>query len=373
MIRGVNLGNWLVLEKWMGPQLFVGTGAEDETQLCKELDDVAKQELFRAHRSSFITERDFAYLAAHGVDMVRIPVPFFIFGDYDPYVGCIEYLDLAFDWAEAHGLQVLIDLHTVPDGQNGFDNGGICGVCKWHKNPTHVEFALTVLERLTHRYRDRQALWGIEVLNEPVSQELWDTFEIPKRYPPHDAEYAQGSEPVPTSFLEGFYTEAYRRIRAESELVTIVFHDGFRIREWDGFFTKPEFERVVVDTHLYLMLYTFSTGDETLDGYLRHVHDTFAPVVRDMSQEFPLVVGEWCLDTMSPKAHTLSASERVQYHRALAEAQLAEWEHTEGWFYWSYKLLADDDTLDAWSLRKCIERGYLTADVAATTNAETTP
>ena len=30
-IRGTNLGNWLVLEKWMSPQLFEGCDAEDET------------------------------------------------------------------------------------------------------------------------------------------------------------------------------------------------------------------------------------------------------------------------------------------------------------------------------------------------------
>ena len=29
-IKGVNLGNWLVLEKWMSPALFDGTTAEDE-------------------------------------------------------------------------------------------------------------------------------------------------------------------------------------------------------------------------------------------------------------------------------------------------------------------------------------------------------
>ena len=29
-IKGVNLGNWLVLEKWMSPELFEGTEAEDE-------------------------------------------------------------------------------------------------------------------------------------------------------------------------------------------------------------------------------------------------------------------------------------------------------------------------------------------------------
>jgi hypothetical protein len=31
MIRGVNLGNWLVLEKWMSPEPFAGTDAEDES------------------------------------------------------------------------------------------------------------------------------------------------------------------------------------------------------------------------------------------------------------------------------------------------------------------------------------------------------
>ena len=36
-IRGVNLGNWLVLEKWMHPALFEGTSAEDEDELCRQL------------------------------------------------------------------------------------------------------------------------------------------------------------------------------------------------------------------------------------------------------------------------------------------------------------------------------------------------
>lgn len=31
MLQGVNLGGWLVLEKWMTPSLFDGTTAADET------------------------------------------------------------------------------------------------------------------------------------------------------------------------------------------------------------------------------------------------------------------------------------------------------------------------------------------------------
>ena len=96
MIKGVNLGNWLVLEKWMSPELFAGTSAEDEFHLCSELSEIAKHERFKVHRDAYITDRDFAYLARRNIELVRIPVPFSIFGDYEPYVGCIEYLDKAF-------------------------------------------------------------------------------------------------------------------------------------------------------------------------------------------------------------------------------------------------------------------------------------
>ena len=36
-VNGVNLGNWLVLEKWMCPGLFAGTTAEDEYYLPTQL------------------------------------------------------------------------------------------------------------------------------------------------------------------------------------------------------------------------------------------------------------------------------------------------------------------------------------------------
>jgi glucan 1,3-beta-glucosidase len=362
MIKGVNLGNWLVLEKWMSPDLFAGTEAEDETQLCSDLEDVAKRERLKVHRDSYITERDFAYLANRHIDAVRIPVPFFIFGDYPPYIGCAEYLDWAFDWAEKYKIKILIDLHTVPDGQNGFDNGGICGVCKWHKNPAHVEFVLTVLEQLANRYRARTALWGIEVLNEPISQELWAVIDPPRRYPPRDPEYARGSEPVPTDFLKDFYIKAYRKIRAQSDDVTIVFHDGFRIREWDGFFTSPQFERIIVDTHLYLMDYAPGIGDDYLGGYLGHIQDKFSRTVREMSQQFPLIIGEWCLDPMSSKAAALTWEQRRGFYRSLANAQLAAWDGAAGWFFWNYKLLINGSNLDGWDLGKSIELGYLPED-----------
>jgi glucan 1,3-beta-glucosidase len=358
----VNLGNWLVLEKWMHPALFDGSRAEDETQLCTDLAGVRIEERLKAHRDSYITERDFAYLANHGFNAVRIPVPYFLFGEQPPFVGCIEYVDRAFDWAEAYGVDVLIELHTVPDSQNGFDNGGMCGVCKWHKNPDHVEFALTVLDRLTARYAGRAAFWGIGVLNEPISPELWESFDIPSRYPPHDPDYARGSEGIPIEFLKRFYLEAYRRIRRHSNDVVVVFHDGFRLHEWGDYFTGSGFERFFVDTHLYLMMLTFTAGDQDLDKYLDHVRTQFQPIVREKGAELPLLVGEWCLNPMSTRIAGLSPAERHRYFRSIAMAQLEAWNGAAGWFFWSYKLLADGPAADGWDLGKAIELGYFPDD-----------
>ena len=361
MIKGVNLGNWLVLEKWMSPALFAGTDAEDETQLCSVLDHAAKENFFKRHRDSYITESDFAYLADHGLDVVRIPVPFFVFGDYAPYVGCIEYLDLAFGWAEQHGLQILIDLHTVPDSQNGFDNGGMCGVCKWHLNANHVDFVLDLLERLTLRYRDHPALWGIEVLNEPISPALWELIDLPSRYPPADPAYAEGSEPVPTPFLKTFYSDAYARIRSASDKVVIVFHDGFRTEEWPEFFARSGFTNYLLDIHLYLMEHTIVHGDDDLEGYLAFIQNRFVPAVASMSEHLPVMIGEWCLDALSPSSLALDDEDRRHFFRTVADAQLGVWNTVSGWFFWSYKLEGDGHDLDGWDLRRSIELGYLPA------------
>ena len=131
------------------------------------------------HRSYFIQERDFQHIKAMGLNMVRIPVPHYIFDEKGPYVGCIEFLDSAFDWAETYDLKILIDLHTVPDSQNGFDNGGLTGVVKWHHKQENIDYTLDVLERLAERYAGRRALYGIELLNEPVSEDIPEICRSP--------------------------------------------------------------------------------------------------------------------------------------------------------------------------------------------------
>ena len=96
-IKGVDLGNWLVLEKWMNPALFDGTTADDEYYLPTQLDPAVYEARIKTHRAEYITERDSATIKSWGLNSVRIPVPYFIFGDRAPFIGCIDELDKAFN------------------------------------------------------------------------------------------------------------------------------------------------------------------------------------------------------------------------------------------------------------------------------------
>lgn len=381
-INGVNLGNWLVLEKWMNPGLFEGTTAEDEYYLPTQLSEEVYEARIKNHRHEYITERDFATIKSFGMNSIRIPVPYFIFGDCKPFIGCIQELDNAFAWAEKYDLSILIDLHTAPGSQNGFDNGGISGVCKWSQQPESVEFTLSVLERLAERYGERKGLFGIEILNEPITENMWNIFNVQNRYQPVDKELASGSAPNSLEFLRKFYIDAYRVMRRHlPEEKAIVFHDGFELKEWKSFMREEEFKNVILDTHQYLMVAETFECEQTLDGYIKYIKDNFEKDIEEMQEFFPVICGEWSLfnslacgiNTEGGKSpingiqvleDKLSKEEKKNLYSQLAKAQLNAWNKGMGHYYWNYKLLLDtvNDTgwigWDCWDLGKSVALGW---------------
>ena len=357
-LRGVNLGGWLVLEKWMTPGLFVGLQALDETGWCVELGERAEP-ILKAHWNSFITRDDFAWLAGIGINAVRIPVGHWLFEpDYpyhasyggidSPYVnGGVEILDRAFGWAKEFGLRVVVDLHAAPGCQNGFDNGGIQNVREWHARQEYIDYSLLTLERLARRYGKHPALHGIEVLNEPH----WE---------------------LETGLLQRYTLDAYRRIRLYCGAeVALIFHDGFRsFREYQGFMSGPEYDNVIFDIHRYQC---FTPEDKNLDlfGHLHKIVVEWKNEADDIIAHSGLktYVGEWSLG-LDPNMAELWAQGVLDHgqtemdafqldlaYRAYAAAQLACFEKYLGWFFWSYKT----ETMSLWSLRDCVERGWLPA------------
>lgn len=356
-LRGVNLGGWLLLEKWITPSLFEGLAATDETTWCAELGKEAPERL-RAHWERFITRDDFVWLAGVGINAVRIPVGHWIFGPPYPYhakygknphpfvEGGIDVLDRALGWAAELGISVLLDLHAAPGCQNGFDNGGIKDVCEWHTREEYIEHSVEVLGRLAERYSVSPALYGIQFLNEP----RWD---------------------VPTDLLMAFYLRAYKAIRAHCppERVAVVFHDGFRShREYLGFMQQPEYQNVIYDIHRYQC---FARAEIEMDihGHLNHAGEHWRKEAEDIKRELmlPVIVGEWSLGldlevvslwAEGPFDHALRNLDKFQQdvaYRAYGAVELLTFELYRGWFFWCYRT----ETTPEWCFRDCVERGWL--------------
>lgn len=377
-----------MLEKWMSPALFDGTTAEDEYYLPTQLSKEVYEARIKIHRAEYITEGDFVRIKAMGMEAVRIPVPYFIFGDRPPFIGCIAELDKAFNWAEKYGLQILIDLHTAPDSQNGFDNGGISGVCKWSKQPEEVEFVLQVLERLADRYGARKGLWGIEVINEPILDNMWEMINVPERYPAADPKKAEGSGPNTMEFIRQFYLNAYDRIRKYlPEEKYIVIHDAFKLSSWKDFMREKKYKNLVLDTHQYLIFAEMDGCGQTVEEYISYIEKHYKDEIRKMQEYFPVICGEWCLfnsfaagcDTNGGQsvlngqegmsAESLNAEQKKEIYQAVAKAQLAAWNAGSGYFYWSYKLLTDTVNTpgwvgwDSWDFGRCVDFGWFPENI----------
>ena len=368
-IKGVNLGNWLVLEKWMSPGMFQDVAAEDEYWLAQDLPAEAYRERIKRHRAEYITEIDFARIAKFGLNTVRIPIPYFIFGDRPPFLGCVKELDQAFDWAEKWGLKILIDLHTVPGSQNGFDNGGLSGVCKWVQNPAEVDFVMEVLKKLAQRYGKRKALFGIQPLNEPMTTALlgersWEESGLLKRYVPRDPEMMKGSAPISIEFLKKFYIEAYDTVREYMDPEKYyVIHDAFDILAWKDFMQEERFHHVMLDSHMYLSGLERDSYGQSPEGYLKGLQEKYGAEIREMSKYFPVICGEWCLDTQYVK--TLEEDKQTEFYKTLAKWCVDTWNIGSGYFYWSYKLIGQDAGLESWDFCQCVLRNWFPQEILA--------
>lgn len=355
-IRGVNLGNWLVLERWMESPttlgVFAGTTADDEKTLRKELAPAELAQRLERHRCTSVSADTFAWLADVGCNLVRIPVPFFVFGD-ETHESCIDHLDHAFDWAAESGLPILMDLHTVPGGQNGFDNGGASGLCTWHLRSEQMIQTLEVLERLALRYAGHPALFGIEPMNEPASPRVFR--ESMRRYGEGHPGRVERSMPIPHAVLTQFYRLVHERLRPlVGPHVALVFHDQFMLGAWNRFMPADRYPNVWIDTHQYVATYARVAHISSLRGHLALARGIGARIAL-AQRHHPILVGEWSLSQHIRSLGQLPTEQRAQVYRTYAAAQLAAFERGMGSCFWSLR----NGRYDDWSLEACLQNGWL--------------
>jgi glucan 1,3-beta-glucosidase len=333
-LRGVNLGAWLVLEKWMTPDIYRGTEAEDEYSLCLTLGGQAQSRLDE-HRETFITADDFHWIKSCGLNAVRLPVGYWALEAPKPFVENSRFIDFALDQCQQNGLKLLLDLHGAPGSQNGWDHSGRAGPINWPKDPQNIQETLKVLESFAQKYGQHPALYGIELLNEPRPE-------------------------VPLDILQQFYQDGYTRVRKYLKPeVAIIIHDSFRPLAWQNFMQQPAYTNVVLDTHLYQCFDKDAKSRSGLEQ-LAFALNRKKALDKMQSQELPAIVGEWSLSLPQKAMSGLSSLQVESVTRGYADTQLLNYEGTRGWFFWSYKLEQHSE----WHFRHCVERGWLPSNFA---------
>ena len=315
-INGINLGGWLVLEKWITPSLFEGLSVSDEYGLCKQGDSTAIKRLAK-HRRTFITLKDFRWLQRQGITAVRIPVGYWIFGDQKPYIGTIKQLDQAFEWAKKTDIRILICLHGAPGSQNGEMHSGRQGNVGWHIDPHNIVQTLDIIRKLVVHYKQSPQFWGIELLNEPSSV-------IPKR------------------LLKQYYRRAYHSVRKEcGPQIKVVINDIYKPQRWNWVLHWPFYRNVYLDTHQYQL---FTAADRAMDlvDHIAHTETRVAKQLKRLCRHHRVIVGEWsaALDARSLTGRHGQQAIDVA-HQTYYRSQAKVYGRTDGDFYWTYK--TEDD------------------------------
>lgn len=334
-MRGVNLGGWLLLEEWMQRGLFAGTGAADEYELCLAWGDSAAPRL-REHRETYISRDDLEWIAAHGLNAVRIPFSYWLLEGDPPFIAGAEILDEALKTCDKLGLMVVLDLHGIVGGQSRQHHTGRRNHFQWPNDQNHRRRNLDVIGALAQRYAGFNCVRGLSLVNEP-------------------------DVGIPASILNDFYREAYRRVRQfmsyEKVAVIISAFTEHRLPHFHATLRSPQFENVITDVHYYQCFgdwYEHLSLDQQLNFPITHRQ----PELRNAMERGWIMVGEWSLRLpWHPRdlVRELQPADQDRVWRAFGETQIRVYGETQGWFFWSYKA----ENQPEWSFRDCVERGWL--------------
>jgi len=314
-VRGVNLGGWMVLEPWITPSLFYQfLGKDDQIGIdsytfCEALGAEEANKQLRRHWETWVTEDIIEELAQSGINSIRLPVGDYMYKPYGPYLdgcfdGALDYVDTFLDWAYSNGLNVLFDIHTMKDSQNGFDNSGQAMGFKW-TTALNNEFSSEIT---FEHWPIRDARWMgdfdqetasyTSINHDNIAHSLEVIRRIVDRYHGHPA--VQGLEPVnepwqytPIEVLKRFYWEGYLIVKKSAPYWKYVMHDSFRldVNVWGGFM-KGCPERAL-DTHIYQ---AWNNPDSRI-GFFNGACNTKGQILA-LEREFgPVIVGEWSLAT----------------------------------------------------------------------------
>jgi len=311
ILRGCNLGNWLLNELWMMEVRHDGY-PKDQWQLEELLQQRfgvgEKDRLMDLFRENWIQPRDFEIIKSWRFNVVRLPFYYGLLED-DAKPGqlrpdAFKWLDRAVDMAGRAGVYVILDMHGAPGGQSTDQCTGHSGQNKlWlEQNQKRAQF---LWRKIAERYKDSTTVAAYDLLNEPYGN--------------------YGNDP-PDSAIVATMNQLVRTIREVDQKHLIFCAGSIRGIAMYGPPASRGWENVGYTEHFYPGLFGGSPTVETHARFISRDLRTKAQLLKEWDVSF--LVGEF----------------NVVFERAGGSAMMRRYYDifaSNGWAatMWSYKIV----------------------------------
>jgi aryl-phospho-beta-D-glucosidase BglC (GH1 family) len=320
-IRGINLGNWINPEGYMFRLGETSSYRLINQMFCELTGEEFTADFWNQFKENYITEADIHYIAATGMNTLRIPFHYKLFTD-EYYMGRndstegFRLIDRVVDWCRKEDLRVILDMHDAPGGQTGDNIDDSYGYPWLLESEMQQQRCCNIWQRIAEHYANDTIVIGYDLLNEPIA--------------PYEAERLEALNAA----LEPLYMRITKAIR-EVDQNHIVMLGG---AQWNGNFSV--FKDSKFDDK---MMYTCH----------RYWCDTIPLHIADFvhfrdSVNLPMYMGETGENT----------DEWIHGFTAVMESQ------NIGWTYWPYKKMDATSCMKRFKMSENWEliRAYAAAD-----------
>lgn len=291
ILKGTNLGNWLVPEGYMFKMSQVNSPRKIDELLYELVGPDSLKVFWNGFLKNYITHDDIKYLKSIGCNHIRLPFHYKLFTN-DLYMGKrnagFKYFDRIIEWCREEKMYVLFDMHCAPGGQTGDNIDDSYGYPYLFKSKSSQDLMTEIWVKIAQKYKNEPIVIGYDLVNEPIAHYFEDELENLN----------------PKLFL--LYKRIIKEIRVVDKVHTIFLNGSVWSTNFDVF------KEIIDDNIVYeFHKYWFDVNQNAIQEYLdfREKHDV------------PIYIGETGENT----------DQWINDFRVLLD------EHSVGWCFWPYK------------------------------------
>ncbi|MCX6150051.1 MAG: cellulase family glycosylhydrolase [Ignavibacteriales bacterium] len=236
LLKGINLGNWLVPEGYMFKFEKTSSWRLIHQVIAELIGPDEANTFWNKYHENYITHEDIKFIKSIGLNSVRIPFDFRLFTPEEQPDVWIEtgfkLLDKVIGWCKKENIYVVLDMHCAPGGQTGDNIDNSWGYPWLFVSKKSQQRTIEIWKRISERYKDETILVGYDFFNEPI------------------ATYFEADRATLNAQLEPLYKEITSTVRAVDKN-HLIFPGGAQWNTNFKIFGAPFDSKLVYNFHKY--------------------------------------------------------------------------------------------------------------------------